>query len=411
MSKSPRILIIHPYPDVDSNLTMSLLLETLARLEVNADVFYNSRSGFLPPEPFGKTVRVCSLPNAFFVQSAYWKQSLGRLIRRLPSLSLREPYALGLDHVFFSLLGAKKYALFIGSDPSGIVLADLLSRRVKRPLVYLSFEILCHDEIGLDSTPELKRQELNACERVALTLIQCEERAQLLHQETSIPFDKMALVPVAPPPLNVTKSDHLRKKLAIGPEKRIVLFCGYLGAWSSREMLDEMVSYWPENYCLVIHFPSEPSSLLDCFLRRLANYGKKIFISVEPLPRNDLPDLVASADFGLAPYIPTPESWMSNTNQYHIGFGSSKVALYSACGLPILARSLPVFEREFAKYHCGKVYHRLAETGDLLVTMDKNYEFHRAEALRFYQERLNPVQPMERFCKQLVALAGAHMTP
>jgi hypothetical protein len=411
MSSSPRILVVHPYEDLDANLTMSLFLETLARLEVNTDVFFPSWHRRLVLKPFGKTVTLWPIHPAFFEQTPPKTPSLTRLLvrylrRAMMTWTLRRPYPFRLEHAIFSRLAAKKYAVFIGSDPHGIALADHMNQRTRRPLVYLSFEILCQEAILWDEEKEMKRLELPACQRVSLALIQDEERAELLHRETSIPRDKMALVPVAPPPLEVKKSDYLRKKLGIGPEMRIVLNCGNLWAWNSREMLDEMVSYWPENYCLVIHLPSVPDHRLKCFLRRLANNNKKILISAEPLPRLELPQLVASADFGLAPYIPTPEWWQTGENQYHIGFGSSKVAIYSACGLPILARSLPVFEREFATYRCGKIYRRLAETGDLLVAMDQDYEFHRAESLRFYRERLNPVKPMEEFCKQLMALAG-----
>jgi hypothetical protein len=81
------------------------------------------------------------------------------------------------------------------------------------------------------------------------------------------------------------------------------------------------------------------------------------------------------------------------------------VAYYAMCGLPILARPLPVFEREFARYDCGRVYPRLAQTGDLLAAMDRNYEHHSREARRFYSERLNPVPGMRVFCDRLMKLS------
>ena len=117
--------------------------------------------------------------------------------------------------------------------------------------------------------------------------------------------------------------------------------------------------------------------------------------------------LVSSADFGLAPYKPVPGDLWTGSNLYHLGFASGKISYYALCGLPMLARPLPVFEREFASYKCGKIYRRLSETGDLLDEMNRDYENYSTESKRFYDERLNPVEGMEKFCDRLMALAHA----
>lgn len=139
-------------------------------------------------------------------------------------------------------------------------------------------------------------------------------------------------------------------------------------------------------------------------MRQLAETGK-IYISTQPVARKDMTDLIASADFGLAPYKPVPDSWWVGENLYHLGFASGKVSYYAMCGLPILARSLPVFDREFSNYKCGKVYRRVAETGEMLEEMDRDYSHYSNEARRFYRERLNPVEGMESFCNHLLRLA------
>ena len=114
--------------------------------------------------------------------------------------------------------------------------------------------------------------------------------------------------------------------------------------------------------------------------------------------------MVSSADFGIAPYKPTPNDWTSGKNIFHIGFSSGKVAYYAMCGLPIIASSLPVYQREFAKYDCGQIYERVADISDLLIELDRNYAFYSRGAKRFYNERLNPVEPMNRFCDRLIRI-------
>jgi hypothetical protein len=145
---------------------------------------------------------------------------------------------------------------------------------------------------------------------------------------------------------------------------------------------------------------------MKAYLKSLTETGK-IITSTEPVERKDMCLLVSSADFGLAPYKPIPDAWQTAKNIHHLGLSSGKISYYALCGLPILARSLPVFEREFARYKCGKIYHRLSETGDLLEEMSRDYENYSREAKRFYDERLNPGDGMDKFCDRLMDLAHA----
>src|SRR4030095_9174283 len=160
-------------------------------------------------------------------------------------------------------------------------------------------------------------------------------------------------VPVAPPPQPIGKSDFLRKTLKIPPEKRIVLYCGNLQSWASRDELAELVSYWPEEYCLVIHNLSNVQRTLQRFLDRFTETGK-IFISAEPVGRKEMGALVSSADFGLAPYKPVPGDLWTGKHPYHLGLASGKISYYALSGLPILARPLPVLSVNSPDINVGK---------------------------------------------------------
>ena len=164
----------------------------------------------------------------------------------------------------------------------------------KMPLVYLSFEILFSQDVDSGRDQELMRLERAACGRSSLVLIQDDERAQAFCRETSFPRQRVLTVPVAPPPQPTGKSDFLRKSLKIPAGKRIVLYCGNLQSWASRDELAELVSYWPDDYCLVIHNRSTVQRTLQRFLDRLTKTGK-IFISAAPVRRKDM---AASGEFG-----------------------------------------------------------------------------------------------------------------
>ena len=411
-NRATRFLIVYPYSSIDTNPTMAFLLESLAARRIEVDVltgktesFTTPPESFLVPESFGETVRLQFLPFDFFFR--WWSPVKGlplRLANRLVTPGSRSKYPLRLDHAFFKYFYGARYSAIIGVDPHGIVLADALNRWARRPLIYISFEILFGEDVDSAADRELMQRERDACRRTSLVLIQDDERAQAFSRETGFPPDRIFNIPVAPPPQPVERSDFLRRTLQIPPGKRIVLLCGNLQSWSSRDELREMVSYWPDDYCLVIHNRSNVQRTLQRFLEELSRTGR-VITSAVPVGRTDMATLVGSADFGLAPYKPVPGDLWSGKNLYHLGFASGKVSYYAMCGLPMLVRPLPVFEREFSRYNCGKIYHRLADTADLLQEMWRDYETFSSGAKRFYQERLNPQAPMEEFCGRLLQLA------
>lgn len=402
----PHILIIYPYPNLDTNPTMAFLLDSLAERKIPVHILLKESEGAAAPNSFGNTIHLKALPSAFF--ESYRASLRGLPIRIARKLLWRKGYPLRswrFDPVLFGLLEAQRYSVIVGVDPHGIVLADSLNRWAKKPLVYMSFEIMFGEEVAFSREEAVKRRERASCQRTSVVLIQDEERAEIFSCETSFPRDKMVLVPNASPPQEVVKSNYLRQALGIPADHRIVLLCGTLDAWSSRDELAEMVSYWPLKYCLVVHSRLKVHGIKARYLDQLRRTGR-IYLSAQPVGRNDLTALIASADFGLASYKPIPDHWTSADNLYHLGLASGKISSYAMCGLPILASSLPIFEREFVRYDCGKVYRRLSDTGQLLVEMEKNYPHHSEEARRFYRERLNPVGGMRHFCDQLLALAS-----
>jgi hypothetical protein len=408
----PRILIIYPYSSLDTNPTMVLLIESLAARNVRVDVlagqsdnFAMPPEAFLSPENFGSNVHLEFLPYDFFFR--WWSPLKGlplRLATRFFVSQAGSSYSFRFDHALIKYFQAARYSVIIGVDPHGIVLADAINRWARKPLAYISFEILFGGDVDSARDQALLELEREACRRSSLVLIQDDERSEAFCRETAFPTARVLTVPVAPPPERIERTDFLRQILKIPAAKRIVLYCGNLQSWSSRDELTELVSYWPDEYCLVIHNRSHVQRTVQHFLENLTATGK-IVISATPVGRKEMSVLVASADFGLAPYKPIPGDLWTGTNLYHLGFASGKVSYYALCGLPILARPLPIFEREFSRYKCGRIYRRLAETGELLREMEREYESYSREARRFYDERLNPQPGMERFCDRLLELA------
>lgn len=398
-----RLLVVYPSCNLDVNPTLAYLLETLSERGVAVDVLLEESGDFAVPAAHGPGVRLIPLPRGYLSPGGTSLRELPRRALRALARPGRYPGLLR-DLAFFPYLHAGRYDALVGVDPAGVVVAHGFNRLARRPLVYLSFEVLCGADQASPEEREMERRERAACAAAAEILIQDEERAALFCRETGCPPERLSMVPVAPPPQEVPRSDFLRRTLGIPPERRVVLYFGSFGPWTSRDDLAEMVADWPERYCLVIHSSARLCGRVSPALRRLGAEGR-VYFSGEPVSRKALPALVASADFGLAPYKAVADAWDTGENVHHLGLSSGKVAYYALCGLPILARALPVFEREFAAYDCGRVYRRLAETGPLLAELDARYAHHARESRRFYAERLNPVPGMQAFCDRLLALA------
>jgi hypothetical protein len=403
---TPRILMVYPYPNIESNPTMALLLETLDSFGAKVHVLFAKSDTVLMPARFGPNVEVERWDGAAFHFRPYRPSRKaavrGLLTKALPPLLVRRH---GDENflIWFALRRMRNYDLAIGVDPGGISVVDRLNTWARIPIAYVSFELMFRDELEGLAENSLLEVEQQGASAARVILLQDEERKAAFCREHAIDSNRIVTAPVAPPPRQVQRTDALRARLGIPPSKRIVLFCGNIQAWSSRDELEDMVSCWPERYCLVIHSWDKVGPRLRQYLAGLRQTGK-IFVSSELVARQEMPDFVASADFGLAPYKPTPEGWLTGKNLYHLGLASGKVSYYALCGLPILARALPVYDREFAVYRCGKTYRLSSETGRLLEEMDSAYAVYSKESRRFFDERLNPVPGITEFCRRLLAV-------
>jgi len=384
-----KILIVYPWSHLDTNPTMILLLQELIDRGFLVDVFCRDGDLFPRPKNFDGNVRYIFKSDLFYkVFSARKVVTAAARLRRLPQI--------------FSY--KQKYCLIIGVNPAGLILASELNKRAKQPMIYISFEILFGDELSLPWEIAFKEKEIQTSKGVSIVLIQDEERAHALANENGFSDDQFVLVPNAPSPMRIPSSNYLREELKIPSDQRIILYAGSMAGWASRDFMEEMVRDWPSQYVLVLHSRARPNERMKRHLERLEKTGK-IYISRNILSQDRLLELIASADFGLAPYRPTPDEIWSGKNIYHIGYSSGKVAYFAMCGLPIIARDLPVYRKGFTEYDCGRVYLNTSAISQILNELDRNYDHHSQESKRFYEERLKPVKPMKDFCDRLCEIA------
>lgn len=313
----------------------------------------------------------------------------GQLMRRMAAALLR--------------LVRRRYAAIIAIDPEGITIADRLNRDADLPLAYISFEILCKADCSTPAEHELKRLEVDASRKAEVILIQDEERGAAMAADNGIEPGRFVYVPVAPYPSAIRRETWLRERCGIPEDQTIVLLSGTIDAWTSRDLLPEIVRGWPEGFALVIHNRQQGHARIGAFLAKLAAHPR-VYTTDEYLDQQDLPRLYGSADIGFVPYLPNPVHWGSHLNTLHMGFASGKVGYFAMCGVPLLTSDLPVYRREFAEYRAGYCYSAIAEIPELLVRIRDNRALHASESRRFYDERLNPQRGIAAFARRMAEI-------
>lgn len=293
----------------------------------------------------------------------------------------------------------------VGVDPLGICVAARLNQRARRPLSYISFELLFEDETETDYERELKARERQAVSGCDLFLLQDEGRRDAFCLENGVAAHACELVPVAPVDAHPPRTDYLRDRLGLGPDVAIVLYQGSLYDWSCRHEFEELASYWPDNVRLVIHSREAPRRRMRKYMAAM-EAGGRIRFTAEPVSPPELAVLTASADVGLASYRTSPDNWYTGDNLKHIGLSSGKISYYAMAGLPVLARSLPSTDRVLEAGGFGASYAKLADSAGALQRILASRDAMGRAARRFYEERLDPSIRVSRYCDRLLALGA-----
>ncbi|NJB69183.1 hypothetical protein GGQ74_002880 [Desulfobaculum xiamenense] len=390
-----RICIVSPHPNPELNPTIVNLIRELSGRFAGVDVL-------CPQGDFAATLSGGSLQ----LQERASAMNPAAPVR--PGLRGKIANAV-LRRIRPHLFARGEHAAVIGVDPRGIAMAHRLNRVARLPLAYASFEIMFEEELTA-AEQAMHAAEREACAHVDLALVQDSRRAEALERETGLARERMVLVPNAPAPEPIPESRWLRDRLGLRDDRRIVLHAGTPAGWSGLHLWPDMLATWPERFALVVHCRADIGPRTRAHLARLGR-GGRLYVTHGPLPAASLASLFASADFGLASYMPVPDDWTSGLNVYHLGLSSGKVGWYAMCGLPMLAGNLPVFRREFERFGCGAVYERAAQTGELLDALDRDYDFHSLEARRFYDQRLDPSDGIERFCARIEELCHPEKRP
>jgi hypothetical protein len=280
------------------------------------------------------------------------------------------------------------YACVIGVDPDGLALAHSLARGA--PLGYFSLELLLSSELSTAAEAQLKAHERELSRQAALVVVQDEDRARLLADDNGIAWERLVLVPNAPPgPARRQPTRYWHTRFDLPPEARVVIHSGSLGDWTGVEDIVDSARDWPDPWVLVIHtrYDAESSEYVER-LRTRAD-PRRVWFSLKPVRRQDYDALIDGADVGLAFYVPTGASSFTGSNVGTIGLSSGKLAYYLRAGLPVAVNRASSIARLVESRGAGVAVEDARSIGSALDRLAADYDALSAGACAFFEDQLD----------------------
>jgi len=280
----------------------------------------------------------------------------------------------------------KQYKYFIGFDPEGLIAATILSKllKIKTPVVYHSLELLSLDTNSLRAKFN-KYLEKRCNKRAIYTIIQDENRAELLMKENEIRREKILIVPntnIGTLTNKIKDNDnHWRRRFGIEESKKIILYAGCLSQWAELEKLIKSIEFWPDDAVFLLHGWCSDDDYFELLRRTAEPYKDKvIFSSVGILPEDEYDHLVSSASIGVAWYK------KSILNIFHIGASSGKVFQYLRCGVPVITNDLPDFKKLIEGNNCGICVSSEREIGEAIRKILADHEIYSQNAFKCFEK-------------------------
>jgi hypothetical protein len=280
----------------------------------------------------------------------------------------------------------------IGVDAPGAISAWLDFLIWRRQFLYRSLELpspQSYQHFG----KAIHWLECKAVKDAIAIIIQDADRLESLSlYHTTLPERKFFL-PNSPrfsgPVPRPSESDnYLRKTLKIDSQRfpYIALHAGMIeDAVYSQEIVQGFAGL-DSGFALVLH-ERRKRRASDPYLQSLRRLNSRnLFLSLDPVPFDQLDKVFSSATVGLAFYRPIDD------NHAKMGLASGKLAFYLRHGIPVLLNNLPSFVTLNRKYEFAVLVDDVARAEDLrlgLETIMSRYAFYSQNALACFRQEYN----------------------
>jgi glycosyltransferase involved in cell wall biosynthesis len=261
--------------------------------------------------------------------------------------------------------------LLIGVEKAGLELAAWWGVLSGTRFVYYSLELYLEDHPGLSRFAWQRRRERACHARASGTIIQDRSRWEALRVANGIADQPAYFLPVGAA-VAACEATPLAPARAMSPRSPFTLLSfGMQGPGRYTRELIAAAAALPAEFALYLHGP-----VYDAPTRRLAEGAlpPNVRFTTHMLPESELPDLLASADVGLALYR------RDNANDRLTAYSSQKVAFYLQCGLPLITFHDDAYADLFSRFRCGEMVDDLAELGAAARRIFAEYPAYAAAA-------------------------------
>lgn len=256
--------------------------------------------------------------------------------------------------------------------------------RKRFEMIFWSLEVSSYSKIDLLDRL-LHKIEFHALKNVISIISQSKERLDLITNLKKIGTETVDCIYIPHSRLKTNKverQNYFNKSFKINKENTILLHLGWIHDVMDSYNLAKSSLEWNENTKLVFHERAKRNND-DPYISRIKELkSNKLHLSLNPVPYNQLDELIQSCDIGLVIYNPSEygSSWQN------IAKASGKLADYLAFGKPVICSNLNDLRELIRKYEFGFAFDELSQIPLLVSKINENYKFYSSNALKCFSK-------------------------
>ncbi len=397
-------ITVHPI-DVQgrgkSNPLLSNRWQTFPRSWITASAL---RILHMPQSPLRE---ICVRPIAFFQRLFLERGTIDEQLHRQTATFL--PGLPEFSKKLSSSIMEGDFTCLLGFGLNGLIAATTVALQCtperRPPVVYYSTELLPDTTTYSPTISALSSLERICSQLCSFVVIQDEARGAHFTQATGVPKEKLVYLPVSGlRPAYREQGNYFRELFNISSEKRILLHAGALLRETMCLEIAQEALTWKEDLVLILHSPASvlSSEWVDpSYLDKLKGVADndRVYLSLDPVAWEDVPEMMSSADIGLMFYD------LTDPNFYEIARSSNKLVQYLQVGLPIIAIDFPSLKEVMQECRCGETTNHPSAIETAARNILSNYGTYRTNAFACYEGRYNFARYFERVLEKISEIA------
>jgi glycosyltransferase involved in cell wall biosynthesis len=349
-------------------------LAKIIYLSKHSVTIYATKNDYPPPGDIGKDVEIFYFHKEFKILN-FLRETQGKIFIKFKGLV---PLIKAIVFAFQSLLiqsNKAKNTVNIGVDLYGSIAALINSYIYKQKFLYLSLELEQKPADFKGVATLVKKLANRAYQNSEAIIIQDEERFNTLSEYYQYHHPKVFYLPNSPlaltdKDLDVNTTNFFREKLNFTQEEfpHIVLQAGMVNDTVCAKSLAKAFASI-HNGCALIFHERNTRQEDDLYIESLRQLNSKnLFLSLEPVPYDQIDSIYRSSTIGLTFYKPPKNRYDDFAK---IASASGKLPQYLKHGKPVLVSNLPSLSKLINQYQCGIVIENPEDANEIKSALDQ----------------------------------------